>query len=258
MESFTCIQAVKASSEDTKICCCLFFSSFRRKENFVLVDKRNYYYIFTHTPKAECEESSNFFFFHSHFSTLILLIRIVGRWRVRQRTIVTQSLMFQHICVHTLQQIWFVQQSTKSRKSYENERRHSRIEMWKFWGPATSSTLSSHDKWTTAWWRTSLCLEWISEFIGAWIWDSATACRARDKKRFLDADNMIITSTDNLSISRNRKIIFRLCFAFASHLFPSMYILSLLCIFMLGLSASLSRIWKLLRKSVFSAASLFQ
>lgn len=104
-----------------------------------------------------------------------------------------------------------------------------------------------------------VCLEWISEFISAWIWDSATACRARDKKRFLDADNMIITSTDNLSISRNRKIIFRLCFALASHLFPSMYILSLLSYHCSVLSASsLSRIWKLLRKSVFSAASLFQ
>lgn len=30
----------------------------------------------------------------------------------------------------------------------------------------------------------------------------------REKRRFLDADNMIITSFDNLVISRNRKIIF--------------------------------------------------
>lgn len=56
---------------------------------------------------------------------------------------------------------------------------------------------------------------------------SWAACRGT-RKRFLDADNMIITSTDNLSISRNRKIIFRLCFEFHS-LSPHHLRSSLLC-----------------------------
>lgn len=39
--------------------------------------------------------------------------------------------------------------------------------------------------------------------------------KKREIKRFLDADNMIITSFDNLVISRNRKIIFLHDFSFS-------------------------------------------